>query len=293
MNAVKVESEAATLWMEISGSMIKDGSKGSRANELAERLAKLPPGSLDGLPKAIEEAQRWHSDEALETLLAHNASQEAPLSVEELGLAEAMNSALFSNRLDAVRILARHGAANMKTVKGNMTPLMVAAMYDSFECFEILLSQGADPAVIVDGVNALFYAAITSPRAINVLKHLVDVQGPCIPDHTALMVSACFVWGDWVHGNADSCAILAPLSDPLKMNQDNRTALMLAVKHGAWACADILEPLGGPLILPEDAEDALKKAAKDGRIDWTSKLEQLSLEHGVGNQGAKATKLRL
>lgn len=289
MNEEDVRSkQAARLWEEIAASMIRSGSKG-----LAELLAQLPQESADGLPEAIEAAQRWGSDEALEMLLAHNASLKEPLSVEDLGLAEVMNSAIFSNRESSVQILASHGAANMKTVKGNLTPLMAAAMYDSFECFEALLFGGADPAVVVDGNTALFFAAITSPRALNLLKDLVDVQGACIPTHTALMVSACFVGGNWVHGNAESCAILAPLSDPLKMDKDGRTALMMAVKHGAWDCANILEPFGGPLALPEEAEEALKKATKDGRVDWIAKLEQLALSGGLGSPCGKAAKPRL
>lgn len=273
--------------------LMESAARMGRTSELQNLLGMAPSGEAGHLIRSIEAAVCGGATKSLGMLLAHNAKLAKPWPLEELGVADAMEAALFRKDDDLVEAFAAHGAAGMTTVKGNMTPLMVAAVHDAPECFDKLLAAGADPSIVIDGVNAVFWAALGSDACLERLARLADVKTACCGQYTPLMVSACFVGASSKRGNPKACKLLAPLSDIGAVNEDGRTALMLAVKEGAWDCADILEPLGGELCLAADAGPAVEKAKAAGREDWASRLERLAMEEFVASAGAKEQRPRL
>lgn len=252
-----------------------------------------------GLPtcskRALEAASvGWPGHrEVIAALLEGNALDKRPLSDAGLGGSEALEKAIRAGSREDVLVWAK-GAPGCKErpTRSGLLPLALAAGVGEIESVRALLSVGANPwGRDCNGSTALMSAAAMSEPC---LRELLPVSDPLATDacgQSALMFAACAMTHEGT-GNPRAAALLAPESDKAAKDRDGRTALNLALLHGAGDCADAMGEIEGELTLAGDEERAIEALRRKGFDGWAAQVEREKLER-LGPAPERSAKPRL
>ncbi|XP_046560779.1 putative ankyrin repeat protein RF_0381 [Haliotis rubra] len=155
-----------------------------------------------------------------------------------------------------------------------MTPLLLAAEYNTCNVFELLRESGADPSVVNrDGKNVLHFACIRGDEEMvkHVLKlHIVDINSRGSNGLTPLLLAAGYSTSDVIK------LLLENGADPLVVNSDGDNVLHVACAEGD---EDIVKYLLSQSIINFNAKNNKGlNAAAIAREEGLLSIEKLLLQ---------------
>jgi ankyrin repeat protein/energy-coupling factor transporter ATP-binding protein EcfA2 len=218
-----------------------------------------------------------------------------------------LHLAAHDNQPGAISALVsgNNRAVNARDMNGN-TPLITACRYASLECVKALLEAGATPTFRSDDGSSPLSIALRR-GSVGIVSELLKQPGVAAPlfvsddhglrpiDHAISrshpgILQALISGGDDTHrknsrglvplhvaaamGDAKSCAILAPLSDPAATTNVGRTALHIGAWKGTKSSFDEIFRHSKELISARDGYGwtPLHYACETGSLDIAAEL---------------------